>query len=110
MDGINKYLSQQNFGESKEQWYQILQWQESAVVAGVNRVNITFKDATNTLFIRIYQMSISMDGLGGTASFADSRLAGNLFTLQNNIASWNVQKFDYIVSDNKFQMTCSSLT
>lgn len=109
MDGINKYLSQQNFGESKEQWYQILQWQPSAVIAGVNSVIIPYKDATNTLFIRIYQMSISIDGLGGIIDFNDARIAAPLFSLQNNIASWNVQKFDYLISDSQFVMTCSDL-
>lgn len=109
MDLIQEYLLNQDWGgEGAKPNYQLLTWIESTLVAGVQTVVIPLQKSNDTLFIRINQIAISTDGLGGTVSFKDSRLNTNLFTINNNVSYFTVTKFDYLINNTEFKMVSTS--
>lgn len=112
MNAIDKYLDGQFFGLNNkyEPDYQLLQWIESTLIGGVQTVDIPLMQSGNVLFIRLEQIAISTDGLGGTVSFRDSRLANNLFTINNNVSYFTVTKFDYLVNNTSVQIVSTSAT
>ena len=112
MSAIDKYLDGQFFGLNNkyEPDYQLLTWIESTLVGGFQTVDIPLMQSGNVLFIRLEQMTISTDGLGGTVSFRDSRLANNLFTINNNVSYFTVCKFDYLVNNTSLQIVSTSAT
>ncbi len=117
MNPIDEYIKWQDFGNNSanegENWqprYQLLTWMPSALVGGFQTVTIPTDESGNVLFIRIHQMSISTDGLGGTITFSDKRIVTPLFSIINNISFWSVGGFDYIVNDTKFTMVSNSAT
>lgn len=112
MSAIDKYLDGQFFGLNNkyEPDYQLLQWIESTLIGGVQTVDIPLMQSGNVLFIRLEQIAISTDGLGGTVSFRDSRLANNLFSINNNVSYFTVTKFDYLVNNTSVQIVSTSAT
>lgn len=112
MSAIDKYLDSQFFGLNNkyEPDYQLLQWIESTLIGGVQTVDIPLMQSGNVLFIRLEQIAISTDGLGGTVSFRDSRLANNLFSINNNVSYFTVTKFDYLVNNTSVQIVSTSAT
>lgn len=112
MSAIDKYLENQFFGLNNkyEPDYQLLTWIESTLIGGVQTVDIPLMQSGNVLFIRLEQIAISTDGLGGTVAFRDSRLANNLFTINNNVSYFTVTKFDYLVNNTSLQIISTSAT
>ena len=112
MSAIDKYLEGQFFGlgNKYEPDYQLLTWIESTLIAGFQTVDIPLMQSGNVLYIRLEQIAISTDGLGGTVSFRDSRLANNLFTINNNVSYFTVTKFDYLINNTSFQLVSNSAT
>jgi len=112
LSAIDKYLDSQFFGLNNkyEPDYQLLQWIESTLIGGVQTVDIPLMQSGNVLFIRLEQIAISTDGLGGTVSFRDSRLANNLFSINNNVSYFTVTKFDYLVNNTSVQIVSTSAT
>lgn len=112
MSAIDKYLDGQFFGlyNKYEPDYQLLTWIESTVIAGFQTVDIPLMQSGNVLFIRLEQIAISTDGLGGVVSFRDSRLANNLFTINNTTSYFTVTKFDYLANNTSLQIVSTSAT
>lgn len=112
MNAIDKYLDGQFFGLNNkyEPDYQLLTWIESTLIGGVQTVDIPLMQSGNVLFIRLEQIAISTDGLGGVVSFRDSRLANNLFSINNNVSYFTVTKFDYLVNNTSVQIVSTSAT
>lgn len=112
MNAIEKYLDGQFFGLNNkyEPDYQLLTWIESTLIAGVQTVDIPLMQSGNVLFIRLEQIAISTDGLGGVVSFRDSRLANNLFTINNNVSYFTVTKFEYLANNTSLQIVSTSAT
>lgn len=112
MNAIDKYLDGQFFGLNNkyEPDYQLLNWIESTLIGGVQTVDIPLMQSGNVLFIRLEQIAISTDGLGGVVSFRDSRLANNLFSINNNVSYFTVTKFDYLVNNTSIQIVSTSAT
>lgn len=112
MNAIDKYLDSQFFGLNNkyEPDYQLLTWIESTLIAGVQTVDIPLMQSGNVLFIRLEQIAISTDGLGGVVSFRDSRLANNLFTINNNVSYFTVTKFEYLANNTSLQIVSTSAT
>lgn len=88
--------------------YNELNWLASAVVAGVNSVNIEKNQGDNRTFILIHYLAVSTDGLGGTIIFTDDRYPANpLFRINNNISDTDIVKFPIIAKNNRFRLICS---
>lgn len=112
MSAIDKYLDNQFFGlyNKYEPDYQLLTWIESTLIGGFQTVDIPLMKSGNVLFIRLEQIAISTDGLGGTVAFRDSRLLNNLFTINNNVSYFTVTKFDYLANNTSLQIVSTSAT
>lgn len=118
MDFIQEYLKWQDYGNTpanrnEKQWeprYQLLRWEPSALVAGFQTVTIATEKSNNVLFIRIVEMIISTDGLGGTIVFNDARIAKPLFSIDNSNVYFSQGCFNYLVNDKQFTMISTSAT
>lgn len=109
MDVLQEYLLTQEFGGKKyKPNYQLLTWQESDLIAGVQTVTIPLAKSADTLYIRLEQIAISTDGLGGTVSFRDTRYNTNLFTINNNVSFFTVTKFPYLVNNTSLTIVTNS--
>jgi hypothetical protein len=111
VDSIDQYLRWQDFGpKPKEPRYQLLTWVESTLVGLFQTVVIPTDKNANCLFIKVEQLTMSTDGLGGTIVLKDIRSNNNIFTVHNMLPIWSVGPLRYLVNDTKLTIQSNSAT
>lgn len=92
--------------------YNELIWQPSVLIGAppvTREVQINIDKGSQTTFILVHYLQYSLDGLGGTVTFTDSRRAVPMIEINNNVSGTNIVPFPVAIRNNRFNLVCNNI-